>query len=126
MDGQGDPVIGQLCIPHSRLAKEAWLTLGVVAVLLLLGFTVHMDHTCRGTKPREFHRISSDALGCKSQRMPLAKHQGNVLECLENCRAWPTEADGVAARAPLRPEEQGAGPPKGMQVPVRETVAYGQ
>ena len=40
--------------------------------------------------------------------MPLGKHKGNMLESLENCRAWPTEGEaGVAAGAP--PEAQGAG-----------------
>ena len=47
VDGQGDPVIRQLCVPQSRLAKKAWLTVGVVAVALLIGFAVYVDHTCQ-------------------------------------------------------------------------------
>ena len=58
--------------------------------------------------------------------MPLAKHKGNMLECLENCRAWPTEGEaGVAAGLLLRPKEQGAGPPKGVQAPAPEMLSMG-
>lgn len=100
--------------------------LGVVAAWLPIGFYStygpHMPvNKAQRAPPYQLRCFAASHRGCL-----WLEHKGHVWECLENCGAWPAEADGEAARAP--PEARGAeqGLPRGCRARFLKLLRMGK